>query len=275
MRVKCDYCDTVFEDTLDRCPSCGAANPKRNVGDNKPRTIEELKQWYMARKLPPAEVTRFFIGQDYQQPKAFGIYKNEHGEFVVYKNKADGSRAVRYQGKDEEFAVNELYQKLKDEIVHQSKRTNARVSTNANISPRLIQYIIVGSSIFIVLAVLFIIFATVFASWDNTSGYYIYSNRPYYKDGANWYVYDYDSEDWATTSEPLDYDYNDNSEYQGVDYNTAIEDWNIDSSEFSNVEDSSVWEDSHYYDSDYDSDYDWDSGSGWDSDFSSDWDSDW
>ena len=96
MRIKCDYCDAVYEDTLDRCPSCGASNTKRNVGDLRPRTIEELKQWYKDRALPPYETTRFFIGINYQQPRAFGIYK-DGSEFVVYKNKADGSRAVRYQ----------------------------------------------------------------------------------------------------------------------------------------------------------------------------------
>ena len=119
MKVTCDYCGAVFEDTVDRCPSCGASNPKRNVADKKPRTIDELEQWYRDRNLPPSEVTRFFIGLNYTEPKAFGIYKNELGDFVVYKNKADGSRAIRYEGKDEEYAVNELYQKLKDEIVNQ------------------------------------------------------------------------------------------------------------------------------------------------------------
>ena len=48
--------------------------------------------------------------------------------FIVYKNKADGTRAVRYKGTDEAYAVNELYLKLKDEILnqkaHQQKHTN-------------------------------------------------------------------------------------------------------------------------------------------------------
>ena len=46
----------------------------------------------------------------------FGIYRDEDGEFVVYKNKSDGSRAVRYKGLDEAFAVNELYEKLRSEV---------------------------------------------------------------------------------------------------------------------------------------------------------------
>ncbi len=82
-----------------------------------PQTIEELKQWYKDRNLPDENTTRFFIGKNYTGPKAFGIYKDEEtGNFIVYKNKEDGSRAIRYEGNDEAFAVNELFQKLKEEI---------------------------------------------------------------------------------------------------------------------------------------------------------------
>ena len=54
----------------------------------------------------------FFIGKDIKEPKAFGIYKNSAGDFVVYKNKSNGERVIRYQGTDEGYAVNELYQRL-------------------------------------------------------------------------------------------------------------------------------------------------------------------
>lgn len=36
------------------------------------------------------------------------------GEVTVYKNKSDGTRAVRYQGTDEAYAVNEVYLKIKE-----------------------------------------------------------------------------------------------------------------------------------------------------------------
>lgn len=84
-----------------------------------PKTIEELKD-YCERNGFTESKTRFFIGYNYQGAKAFGIYKDEAtGEFVVYKNKADGTRSIRYQGKDEEFAVVELYDKLQAEIDNQ------------------------------------------------------------------------------------------------------------------------------------------------------------
>ena len=75
--------------------------------------------WYNATDLNKdiictEDVTRFFIGKDIKEPRAFGIYENSNGEFVVYKNKEDGSRAIRYTGTDEAYAVNELYYRLED-----------------------------------------------------------------------------------------------------------------------------------------------------------------
>ena len=88
MKIKCDYCGNTYEDTASQCPNCGAPNPSHQ-NSNNPKTIEELKIWYRDRNLPAPEVTRFFIGVDYKEPKAFGIFKDANGEFVVYKNKAD------------------------------------------------------------------------------------------------------------------------------------------------------------------------------------------
>lgn len=124
MQVKCDYCGSWMEDTDEKCPNCSAANAKlTRVAKKTPTTIAELQDWYKARNLPPYSTTRFFIGENYEGAKAFGIYE-ECGEYIVYKNKADGSRAIRYRGKDEAYAVNELYLRLKEEILNQ-KNLNA------------------------------------------------------------------------------------------------------------------------------------------------------
>ena len=71
------------------------------------------------------ETTRFFIGKNIHQPKAFGIYKKGKN-FIVYKNKANGLRSIRYKGEDEEFAVNEIITKLKEEILKQKKLNERR-----------------------------------------------------------------------------------------------------------------------------------------------------
>ncbi len=122
MKIRCEYCGQMFNDTLEKCPNCGAPNEAvvRKSG-NQPLTIEELQKWYRDHGLPSYETTRFFIGINYKQPRAFGIYKKANGDCVVYKNKDNGERAIRYEGSDEAYAVNEIYQRLKQEIIQQKK----------------------------------------------------------------------------------------------------------------------------------------------------------
>lgn len=137
MKIKCEYCGSMFDDTLEKCPNCGGTNNnvRRSTAD-QPTTIDELKEWYKSKGLPDEEVTRFFIGRDYKGSKAFGIYKAPDGNFVVYKNKADGSRAVRYEGTDEAYAVNELLTRLKQEILEQKARTvNKSAAEKSAVSP--------------------------------------------------------------------------------------------------------------------------------------------
>ena len=115
---KCEYCGGVILSSDKTCPSCGATN-LHYVEDAPsvvltPHTIKELAE-YCAERNMPLQRMRFFIGENYREPKAFGIYQNSAGEFVVYKNKADGSRSIRYRGRDEAYAVSELYLKLLDE----------------------------------------------------------------------------------------------------------------------------------------------------------------
>lgn len=126
MRIKCKYCRSYISDTDERCSFCGAVNEDlKRVGDGVPRTIEELKQWYLDHNLPSEEITRFFIGKDYEKPRAFGIYYDENKNvYIVYKNKDTGERKIRYEGKDEEYAVNELYMRLKEEISNQKNLNN-------------------------------------------------------------------------------------------------------------------------------------------------------
>lgn len=129
MKIRCEYCGQLIDETEDTCPHCGAVNPAASrAASGVPRTIEELKA-FAARHNLPLEKMRFFLGEDYRGPRAFGICRDDDtGEFVVYKNKSDGSRAVRYRGHDEAYAVNELYQKMKSEVAEQKSRIAAQKS---------------------------------------------------------------------------------------------------------------------------------------------------
>ena len=116
--LKCPFCGGTLLSNEKNCPHCGGKNanyvedtPRRIF---HPKTIAELKEYCAERGMPLLRM-RFFVGQDYREPKAFGIYKAGENRFVVYKNKADGTRAVRYDGPDEAHAVNELFEKLLSE----------------------------------------------------------------------------------------------------------------------------------------------------------------
>lgn len=116
--VKCEFCGSAILSSDKFCPSCGASN-SQYVEDTAaiitdPKTIAELQEYCTERGMPLLRM-RFFIGEDCKEAKAFGIFKDKNGEFVVYKNKSDGSRAERYRGRDEAFAVGEIFQKLLDE----------------------------------------------------------------------------------------------------------------------------------------------------------------
>ena len=116
--LKCPFCGGTLLSNEKNCPHCGGENIHYVADTSRrifhPKTIEELKEYCAERGMPLLRM-RFFIGQDYREPKAFGIYKAGENRYVVYKNKADGSRAVRYDGPDEAFAVNELFDKLLSE----------------------------------------------------------------------------------------------------------------------------------------------------------------
>ena len=85
MKIKCEYCGNYISDTDEKCPNCMAPNEHlKRVGNEVPTTIEELQIWYKEHNLPPEETTRFFIGKDIKEPRAFGVYKEEStGNLVV------------------------------------------------------------------------------------------------------------------------------------------------------------------------------------------------
>ncbi len=285
MKVKCNYCDQLIEDNLNYCPYCGGSMPTVNrTASEQPKTIEELQAWYTAHNLPPENVTRFFIGKDIREARAFGIYKNSAGEFVVYKNKSNGERAVRYQGYDEGYAVNELYQRLKAEIADQKSHSasNRASQTRSNSSKKSGSLLakLFGFFVFtkVGLTILVMIITFIVAALDKSPsrGYYRYGGNDYYYQSGSWYSYDSDYDSW-------DYVYDDDF-LDDVIYDDTASDYSVYDHVGMDFEDTS-WYDtgsssSSYDSSDYSYDYDWDSSSSWDSydswdsDYSS-WDSDW
>ena len=253
MKIKCEYCNNYIDESEEKCPSCGAPNKDfKRVAIGVPTTIDELKQWYEEHNLPPYETTRFFIGINYEQPRAFGIYKDDNtGKFVVYKNKDTGERKIRYEGKDEKYAVNELYMKLKDEISNQKSRNH---STSKKMSR--------ADKIALFLSVGFIIIVSIMNMLTPDRGYYNINNKEYYYVNGDWYIYT--NNKWERTSKPS-YSGSLDDYYDGYDYES--------SDNYSDIKDSSVYDDD-WDSSDWDHDSSWDSSDSWDSG-GSDWSSDW
>lgn len=188
------------------------------MSSKTPQTIDELKQWYAERKLPPETVTRFFIGTDYREPKAFGIYRDEaSGEYIVYKNKASGERAVRYQGTDEAHAVSEIYEKLKEEIRNRKIKTASGAVRSSGRPAGKKDYLnpfkLFGSSrylsgclssiVWFITVLAAVIGLEVIFSDEPKDGYYSYSDTVYYHSAASyymselqWFKYDSSTDKW-------------------------------------------------------------------------------
>lgn len=212
-KVKCEFCGSFIQDTMSACPQCGAVNENhRRVVDGTPETIEQLKRWYKVNKLPPEEVTLFFIGKDIKEPLASGVYE-EYGKFVVYRNKADGTRVVRYEGTDEAYAVNEVYLRLKEEMLN---HISVNIGSQTSASKRG-NHILKKMSFFFIIFLVIAILPTVLFNLsdifdmsidmsifsDTENGYYVTdSNDIYYTDGAEyengyeWWFYDQTDDEW-------------------------------------------------------------------------------
>lgn len=270
MKVKCNWCGSWIQDSDTVCPRCNGINENYRQGSSDvPRTIEELKSWAEKHNLPLSDM-RTYIGENYAGPKAFGIYKDSRsGNFIVYKNKSDGSRAIRYDGPNEEAAVNELYLKMRERVAEQKAYSAGRTQQKPNSytsssskkrrrkfdrGTRLVLYA--------TLLVWIVITSLVNSVITPSRGYYNYEGNTYYFQNNDWYVYD--SYHWTRCYDDLSDLFNHHSDYRVSDYT------DYDVTDFKD----SVYYESSFKSDSWDSDYDWDSGSDWDDGFD-DWDSDW
>ena len=273
MQQKCEYCGSFINDTDEVCPNCGGVNENCiRSADGVPKTIAELRQYALEHNWPVAQM-RLYIGQDYKQPKAFGIYE-ENGVFYVYKNKADGTRAYRYRGSDEAYAVNEIYQKMHSEIMlRKEKKTQTSFSAPMPAYRRKSRYkgSLIAQAMVIIVSIIIIlsIVTIVFREKTPSTGYYHYNGNYYYSQGGIWYGYD-DSVGWYSVV-PDDYfveNYDDYYAGRSYDSGYDIDDFGNSDYYHDYSDDDDNWNNNWDNDDYWDSDDSWDYGD-------TDWDSDW
>ena len=228
-----------------------------------PATIEQLRAFCDYHGMPLRQM-RFFVGEDFREARAFGIYR-DGDEFIVYKNKSDGSRAVRYHGPDEAYAVGELYAKLLDECHSRDLWPDGKPQGAARRRKGSKAVLIVVILAVMAIAVAIVGFAVASDHRRHAhDGYYNLGDEGiYYRYGSDWY-YEDDDYDWVLMDEDDAYDDAYADYYLGDDYDS---DWG-----YSNFRSSDAWEsiqEESRSSSDSSDDYSsWDSGG-------TDWDSDW
>ncbi|MCR4840707.1 MAG: hypothetical protein K5848_04100 [Lachnospiraceae bacterium] len=267
MRIRCWNCGYYLDSEDTNCIKCGSEN------DTHIETIEDLKV-YCANRHMPLERMRFFIDEDYKEPRAFGIYRTSEGKFVVYKNKADGSRAIRYAGPDEKYAVRELLARMEQEIENQENHGNiSRTGSGSGASrgpakkrSRWLSPNMIGIYYMCFIALIIIICLIVVMNQPKR-GYYHYNDDTYYYLGGTWYIYD---DGWSRTTVSDDFYDSYDDYYYGNDYGDYNDYYDYSVDDFEDTYYYSEWEESQSS-SDSGSDYDY---GGWDSG-STDWSSDW
>ena len=212
IRSVCGSCGVKYSNKLRSCPNCGAQNPSHipveaatEYSFQMPKTIKELEQLLEKNRLSPSEI-RLHLREDYPGPQCFGIFQDEAGNFVVYKNRIDGTRLIRYQGPDEAYAVSELVQKTlervevrralhvvlphengslsvrKDQEKHarsarKSSRAATRRSSNWHITLGLLSPLLISLLLLVV------------TNWKTTeNGYYCYQSSYFYYQSPDWYI---------------------------------------------------------------------------------------
>lgn len=322
MNNKCPFCGSPVNEKDRYCTSCGEPNAhykkpeddpaatsnseqgssvypyseNTNTSDSfsfdpnqPPKTIEELRAYAYGHNLPLDQM-RFFIGENYTGARAFGIYE-ENGEYIVYKNKSDGSRAVRYKGPDQEYAVNELYQKMRSEVLQRKKgKTSSNNAYHTSSGPtsgskkrrssKLTVSEILSAVVFCLILGGVILFAF-FDDSDSSSsdGYYYYNDDYYYRQGSYWFEYDEDSKNWNTTTPDSSFLDNYSDYYYGYNYSDSYGASDFGGTDYYHNSDYGYYEYQGGNDDD-DDDYNdwgndtWDDNDTWDAG-GTDWDSDW
>ncbi len=98
----------------------------------KINSLHEYKDFVQRHNIPLDKI-RFALGEDKgHEPRWFYIYQDRFtGEWVVAKNKSDGSTAERYRGQDEAKACQILFDKMEEEFNNRKHEAGSEYPASA------------------------------------------------------------------------------------------------------------------------------------------------
>lgn len=212
MERSCIFCGRSLADGDEVCPNCGtpvsrgAESAPDSVGRRDPladgpRSLDELKAYCRAHRLSP-EALRFSIGRDSAESRVTGIFREPSGDFVVFRNKGDGSRLELYRGTDEASAVRVFFPRLQDALARQRSGSGRAAASRSSASVRRQSGCLTRPLLLVIL--LIILFSLVFTFFDRSpsKGYYRYNEVYYYCDDGDWYYYSTSMLSWIPLAAP-------------------------------------------------------------------------
>ena len=203
-------------EAAEHCPLCGAPvaveeEPEPEVPaqqpEQTPRTVAELLALCDSFETDPA-AHRFYIGKDEKDATGYGLFVDEFGDYVFYHNHRSHQRSIRYKGRDEAYAVGELYSRMKEAhlfyrpVARQEESGKRHHHSHSGQSSRQRKRIRRRRWAVAIAAVVACLVAAVVLRWQALQpkdGYYHYQDRYYYLQQRQWYAYDSVMETWSKT----------------------------------------------------------------------------
>ena len=218
MDKKMVYRPDLAEDATEFCPLCGApvapeekSEPEASPAqpETAPRTVEELLALCASFEADPAAY-HFYIGEDEKDAVGYGLFVDEFGDYVFYHNHRNQQRSIRYKGRDEAYAVGELYRRMKEARVfyrpvsrqeeggeRRHHHSHSGQSGRQRRKARRIRLAVAIGAAVVVCCV-----AAVVLRWralQPKDGYYHCQGRYYYLQQHQWYAYDSVMDNWEKT----------------------------------------------------------------------------
>ena len=129
-KLKCRFCGAQMEQGDVFCSACGKrigknieSIPQDKIRTPKYKTIMEVKKWHDDLEYETNILVPCFFYENFSVKNAFGVYKDEKEDFIVYENV--NGRRICYRGKNEMMAASTLYYELKSVFENKKNVENA------------------------------------------------------------------------------------------------------------------------------------------------------